>query len=151
FLNPEVGAVNVTDPIPLYIAAAGPRGRALAASLQANWMQVAGHQAVSVGAIGEMRSAWRSAGVEPDTRIAAALASGCVLEPDEAADSPRARRQAGPHATVVLHHFAEAQDLGMPVGPVPPTLAPLVDRYRQLYEQYQPADARYLENHRGHL
>ena len=34
---------------------------------------------------------------------------------------------------------------------VPPALAPLLERYRQLYLQYEPADARYLTNHRGHL
>jgi 5,10-methylenetetrahydromethanopterin reductase len=27
FLNPEVGAINITDPIPLYVSAMGPRSR----------------------------------------------------------------------------------------------------------------------------
>jgi 5,10-methylenetetrahydromethanopterin reductase len=35
--------------------------------------------------------------------------------------------------------------------PLPPPLAPLLARYRQIYEKYEPADARYLSNHRGHL
>ena len=30
-------------------------------------------------------------------------------------------------------------------------LAPLLERYRAIYEKYEPADARYLSNHRGHL
>lgn len=34
---------------------------------------------------------------------------------------------------------------------VPPFLAPLLERYRAIYETYEPADARYLSNHRGHL
>jgi 5,10-methylenetetrahydromethanopterin reductase len=34
---------------------------------------------------------------------------------------------------------------------VPPALAHLLERYRAIYEKYEPADARYLENHRGHL
>jgi len=34
---------------------------------------------------------------------------------------------------------------------VPPALTPLLERYRQIYEKYEPADARYLSNHRGHL
>ena len=34
---------------------------------------------------------------------------------------------------------------------VPPALAPLLERYRQIYDKYEPADARYLANHRGHL
>ena len=34
---------------------------------------------------------------------------------------------------------------------MPPSLAPLVERYLEIYQGYEPADARYLENHRGHL
>src|SRR5947207_4613740 len=35
FLNPEIGAFNVADPIPLHISALGPRSRALTARLRA--------------------------------------------------------------------------------------------------------------------
>ena len=34
---------------------------------------------------------------------------------------------------------------------VPPQLQPLLERYREIYMKYEPSDARYLENHRGHL
>src|SRR5207247_11043013 len=34
---------------------------------------------------------------------------------------------------------------------VPPQLSHLAERYQQIYEKYEPADARYLSNHRGHL
>ena len=34
---------------------------------------------------------------------------------------------------------------------MPPALTPLVERYREIYRTYEPADARYLQNHRGHL
>jgi alkanesulfonate monooxygenase SsuD/methylene tetrahydromethanopterin reductase-like flavin-dependent oxidoreductase (luciferase family) len=151
FLNPEIGVVNIDDPIPLYISAMGPRGRALTARLGANWMEVAGHQGAAVAAVEQMRAAWREAGVDPATRVAAALASGCVLDDNEPADSARARAQAGPHAVVFFHNLAEADDLGLPAGAPPRALAPLLDRYRQIYSAYEPADARYLENHRGHL
>jgi 5,10-methylenetetrahydromethanopterin reductase len=30
-------------------------------------------------------------------------------------------------------------------------MVPLVERYREIYQRYEPADARYLSNHRGHL
>ncbi|MCC6473492.1 MAG: hypothetical protein IT514_07075 [Burkholderiales bacterium] len=36
------------------------------------------------------------------------------------------------------------------VWPRPQSLAPLAERYRQIWERHQPADARYLESHRGH-
>jgi len=34
---------------------------------------------------------------------------------------------------------------------IPPQLAPLIEQYRRIYQEYEPADARYLSNHRGHL
>jgi 5,10-methylenetetrahydromethanopterin reductase len=74
-----------------------------------------------------------------------------VLKEGEAFDSPRARAQAGPHATIALHNLVEAEEFGNMGRGVPPALAPLLERYRQIYEKYEPADARYLENHRGHL
>ena len=37
-LNPELGLINTRDPIPLYIAASGPRGRKLTAKLDAAWI-----------------------------------------------------------------------------------------------------------------
>jgi len=35
--------------------------------------------------------------------------------------------------------------------PLPPALKPHLDAYRDIYRSYQPEDARYLANHRGHL
>lgn len=43
FLNPEIGAFNVTDPIPLHISALGPRGRKLTAELGAGWIYATGN------------------------------------------------------------------------------------------------------------
>ena len=40
FMSAEAGVYNLADPIPLYIAAAGPRARRLAARLGANWIIV---------------------------------------------------------------------------------------------------------------
>ncbi|HXU88118.1 MAG TPA: LLM class flavin-dependent oxidoreductase, partial [Methylomirabilota bacterium] len=151
FLNPEVGAINIRDPIPLYVSALGPRGRKLTAGLGANWIQAVGHMATAKAAVADMHTAWRAAGIEPTTRVAMAFTGGCVLDEGEAVDSPRARAQAGPHATVALHNLVEAEEFGNFGRGVPPALTPLVERYREIYRRYEPTDARYLENHRGHL
>ena len=34
---------------------------------------------------------------------------------------------------------------------MPPQFQPLVARYKEIYESYEPEDARYLTNHKGHL
>ena len=60
-------------------------------------------------------------------------------------------RCAVPPATIALHSLVEREQFGDLGRPLPPALAPLLDRYREIYQRYEPADARYLENHRGHL
>jgi 5,10-methylenetetrahydromethanopterin reductase len=151
FLNPELGAVNIADPIPLHVSALGPRARRLTAKLGAGWI----HATASVGhasrAIADMQAAWREAGRDPVRLSSTATIAGCVLRDGEAADSPRARAHAGPTATIALHSLVERDEFGDLGRPIPPELAPLLERYRQIYLAYEPADARYLSNHRGHL
>jgi 5,10-methylenetetrahydromethanopterin reductase len=151
FLSPEVGVVNLSDPIPLHVSALGPRSRRLTARLGASWICAAGHLGAAKAAIADMQAAWHAAGVDPAGRVATAFTGGCVLAEGEAFDGPRARAQAGPHATVALHNGVEIAEFGNMGRSVPPSLAPLLERYRQIYDTYEPADARYLSNHRGHL
>ena len=150
-LSPDVGVVNVKDPIPLHISALGPRGRKLTAELRASWINATGHTGSAKASIADMLAAWHAAGVDPSTRVATAFTGGCVLRDGEAFDSPRAKAQAGPHATIALHNLVEVEQFGNMGRGVPPALTPLLERYRAIYEKYEPADARYLENHRGHL
>jgi 5,10-methylenetetrahydromethanopterin reductase len=151
FLNPEIGAFNVRDPIPLHISALGPRGRKLTADLGASWIHSTGNMAAARAAVADMLAAWRAAGVDPATRVATAFTGGCVLGAGEALDSARARAQAGPHATMALHNLVEVEEFGNMGRGVPPELSPLLERYREIYRRYEPAEARYLSNHRGHL
>ena len=151
FLSPDIGVVNLTDPIPLHVSALGPKGRRLTAELGAGWIYAAGHQGAALAAVADMQTVWRAAGVDPVGAVATAFTGGCVLGEGEAFDGPRARAQAGPHATIALHNLVEAEQFGNMGRGVPPALAPLLERYRQIYDTYEPADARYLSNHRGHL
>jgi len=151
FLNPELGVVNVKDPIPLHISALGPRGRKLTAELGAGWLYATGSMAPAKVAVGDMLAAWRAAGVDPAGRVATAFTGGCVLKDGEALDSPRVKAQAGPHATIALHNLVEVERFGNMGRSVPPQLEPVLARYREIYSAYEPADARYLSNHRGHL
>jgi len=151
FLNPEIGAINVTDPIPLHVAAMGPRARRATARLGAGLIQATGGVAHARAGIADMTAAWREAGRDPAQLCATAAIGGCILRDDEAYDSPRARAQAGPTATVVLHSLVERDEFGDLGRPLPPELLPLLERYQQIYFDYDPADARYLANHRGHL
>ena len=52
---------------------------------------------------------------------------------------------------MILHDLVEA-DAHRSLGyRVPDDLQPLLDAYKELYAEYEPADARYLQVHRWHL
>ena len=74
-----------------------------------------------------------------------------MLAPGEDAASPRAKAQAGTLVAAMLHGLVETPGLDRLLGNLPPTIAQALTAYRKLYESYQPADARYLTLHRGHL
>ena len=88
----------------------------------------------------------RPAGPLPTTATRLPVGAGFFASP-LSSTSPRARAQAGPLAAVAFHNLMESP----PPGPLPPDLEALLGRYREHYESYQPADARYLSLHRGHL
>jgi 5,10-methylenetetrahydromethanopterin reductase len=150
FLNPEIGAINTADPIPLHISAFGPKGRDLAAEIARGWMTFAFGDAAAVADLNAVADACRARGRDPDTLYTTAFTLGCVLAEGEAYDSPRARAQAGPQAACLFHNFVEAEERGSVLA-LPPELQEAVAAYREIYTTYEPADARYLTLHRGHL
>ncbi len=151
-LNPELGLVNTTDPIGLYVAATGPRAQALTARLGAGWISTIGDPAAASAALREMRPHREAAGHGPDAFDAVVLTGGAIIEEGEPADSPRAIAQAGPRAAMLLHRAADQALAGFPnATPAPPALAETVAGYIELARKFRPQGAHYLENHRGHL
>jgi 5,10-methylenetetrahydromethanopterin reductase len=151
FLNPELELINIGDPIAFHISAFGPRGRRLTAKLGAHWMTGMRNAQSANVALADMQTAWREAGRDPAALYATAFGGGCVLAEGEPADSPRAQAQAGPAAAIVFHNNAEEDELGSIGFPAPPQFKAKFERYREIYRRYEPVDARYLSNHRGHL
>jgi 5,10-methylenetetrahydromethanopterin reductase len=151
FLNPELGLINTRDPITLHISAYGPRAQALAARLKAGWLYFVADLKGGIGALEQMRAAWTTAGhTTPLSAVAFAL--GCVLKDGEPYDSPRALAQAGPRAAVLLHRAADEVLTGLPnTSKIPAGVAETVAGYVELARTFEPPDARYLLNHRGHL
>ncbi|HWD58775.1 MAG TPA: LLM class flavin-dependent oxidoreductase [Stellaceae bacterium] len=151
-LNPELGLVNTRDPVPLYIAATGPKARALTAKLGAGWINTAGDAAGAAAGMREMAALWRDAGREHAALDAVVLTGGAVLEPGEALDSDRVVAQAGPRAAMLLHRAADQALGGLPpMATLPPALAEPIAGYVETARQFRPQGAHYLENHRGHL
>lgn len=152
FLNPELGLINTEDPIRLHISAYGPKSRALTVKWGAGWLNFIGDVASGVTAIEAMHQQWTEAGRSPDDLSATTFALGCVLQPGEPYDSPRAVAQAGPRAAVVLHRAADEAIAGLPNSSgIPPAAAEAIHRYVEIAKGFEPSDAKYLMNHRGHL
>ena len=151
-MNPELGLINTRDPIPLWIAASGPRARALTAKLGAGWIATAGDVEGAVAAMADMQERRRAAGRQAEPLDGVVLTGGAILEEGEPADSPRAMAQAGPRAAMLLHRAADAALAGLPMmAPIPPSVAETVAGYVDLARKFTPQGAHYLENHRGHL
>ena len=151
-LNPELGLINTRDPIGLYVAASGPRARAVTARLGAGWINTTADVPGGVAALNEMRMAWEQTGQAREALDAIVLTGGVVLEDGEPADSPRAIAQAGPRAAMLLHRAADAALMGLPtIATIPPELTDTVAGYVELARGFRPQGAPYLDNHRGHL
>ena len=151
-LNPELGLINTRDPIPLWVAASGPRARALTAKLGAGWIATAGDVEGAVAAMADMRERRVAAGRGAEALASVVLTGGAILDDGEPADSPRAIAQAGPRAAMLLHRAADAELAGLPMmAPMPPAVAEAVVGYVALARRFTPQGAHYLENHRGHL
>jgi 5,10-methylenetetrahydromethanopterin reductase len=152
FLNPELDLFNTRDPIPLHLSAFGPRTRALTARLAAGWIDFVSNVETGIREVEAMRQEWRQAGRPLDDLSATAFALGCVLHDGEPADSERAMAQAGPRAAVMLHRAADEALSGLKPGTSMPSQARAeLAGYIALARTFEPADARYLQNHRGHL
>jgi len=152
FLNPGLGLINTQEPISLHVSAYGPRSRALTAKLGAGWLYFAGDVDTAATNAEAMRQAWVNAGRCTGNLTSVAFALGCVLEDSEPFDSPRAMAQAGPRAAVILHRAADEAIAGqLNSSGIPPAAAEAVSGYVEHAMRYEPDDAKYLENHRGHL
>ena len=152
FLNPELGLIKTDPDMPLHVSAYGPRSRALTAKLKAGWLYFAGDVATGVSNLEAMQQAWAGAGHGAGDLKATAFVLGCVLEDGEPYDSERAMAQAGPRAAVILHRAADEAMMGLPNSSgIPPAAAQAIANYVEVAKNYEPEDARYLMNHRGHL
>jgi 5,10-methylenetetrahydromethanopterin reductase len=138
--------VNTADNIDIHLSAFGPKGRKLTAQIADGFINPYTNPG-SLDDVGILRDACRAVGRDPAAIYTTSLNMGCILAPGEAADSPRARAQAGPWPAIYWHWLVEDGDK----AEIPPPLLPLIEAYRKLYDSYTPADARYITLHAGHL
>jgi 5,10-methylenetetrahydromethanopterin reductase len=151
-LNPELGLTNTHDPMPLFIAASGPRARALTAKLGAGWIDNVADVERGTATLEQMRTAWQQAGHSRDDLQAVAWIGGAVLDEGEPVDGPRGMALAAPRASMLLHRAADTALAGHPAPlAMRPEFAAAAEAYIEQARRFEPKDAYYLANHRGHL
>jgi 5,10-methylenetetrahydromethanopterin reductase len=153
FVHPDKNLVNTTDPVDVYVAAQGPLMRELTAEVDAHWMALYTQPDIAGSDMADMRRARSALGKDPDAFESVILMGGTPLDPGEPADSPKAMARGGPMAACYMHSIVETEALALGEGLNPPEGLddnPYIAGYRELYEGYEPADARYLSLHRGH-
>ena len=149
FLNPDLELINTDSEVPLWFSAFGPKAKKITADLKAGWLNFGAQGAVE--SLQEMQETWSEVGNEPDELQANLFFLGAVLEGDEASDEAKLMAEAAPLTAVMFHNMAD--DVGamggrnLPQGPI----SNVFGQYLQVHDQYQPEDAKYLSNHRGHL
>jgi 5,10-methylenetetrahydromethanopterin reductase len=154
FLNPDANLFNTSDPIPLHVSAYGPRSQKLTAKLGAHWKCFIQDVPGALNALDGMQRDWAEAGRAPGDLYATAWVCGSVLAPGEPLDGPKAMAQSGPRAAVLLHRHADLDQQGWQnttVVEAPEGIADEVNGYVEMARHFEPADARYLNNHRGHF
>jgi len=133
----------------VWFSAFGPKAKAVAAQLNAGWLNFGAQGAVE--SLDEMRAAWADAGRDANELQSNLFFLGAVLGDDPVADEAKLMAEAAPLTAVMFHNMAdEVGAMGgrnLPQGP----LSNLVGEYMKAHQKYEPADAKYLENHRGHL
>jgi 5,10-methylenetetrahydromethanopterin reductase len=150
FLHPDHGYINLKDPIPIYLAANGPKALTLTGELADGWMTTLSEPERFKKNLALVEQGAAKVGRTLKSFPTIMLSTACVLQPGESSTAPRVLARVGPLAIVGLHALWEQSAVA---ADVPAPLRQLYDRYQNEYvaKLKTPADRRYLEVHEGHL
>jgi alkanesulfonate monooxygenase SsuD/methylene tetrahydromethanopterin reductase-like flavin-dependent oxidoreductase (luciferase family) len=152
---------NIEDPIPVMLAANGPRGQKIAGEISDGWITTARSSSVPQGLPRVIESAKASgstfdhAGGDGSKPYVTVLTGGCVLREGETFESDRVIRNVGPSILPGVHAMWErSYGPGSHLGMENPDMAGVYDQYIREYGDKRvpptPDDRRYLDVHEGH-
>ena len=153
FLHRDRRFINLDNPIPIYVAANGPRVCELAGEFGDGWVTAGGINARVGGRLARIRAGAERAGrtLPPDFHTAA-LTSSCVLRPGEPLSSERVINHTGAQVTSALHFAYENwKARGRSDEAIPAFFRNSWDDYLRRVENYSlPEHARFRQIHEGH-
>ncbi|HEY6419912.1 MAG TPA: LLM class flavin-dependent oxidoreductase [Candidatus Binataceae bacterium] len=147
YLHRELRFIDLDDPIPLYVAANGPKTLALAGEFGDGIITTGIRDAERVASVRKHAEAGAAkAGRSAKTLPIVSLTHICVLKPGEALDSPRVKAMTGPWVMASMHAlaagYARPESLPAPARPAYTAYAEHVSR--------MAPEERYLQLHIGH-
>lgn len=150
FLHPDRGYINVQDPIPIHIAANGPKALETVGELGNGWITTLQSPERLQQGLQVIHGAAQKKGRQLDDFYVSALTTACVTRPGESVLSPRVVERVGPFAVILYHALWEGSVVA---ANIPEELRTAYRAYEQEYvaKMKTPEDRRYLEVHEGHL
>ena len=152
---------NIEDPIPVMVAANGPKGQELVGEISDGWITTGRSLNVPEGIPIIMESAKRSGNsfdrfggtyTKPYVKV---LPSSCVLLEGETVASERVIRNIGPTLVPGVHamwesSFGPGSNLGMSNSNIAENYNKYITEYGDKKTPSTPSDRRYLDVHEGH-
>src|SRR5262245_41650246 len=153
FLHPDLGFIDVDDPVPIYVAADGPL--ALKAAGAYGDGRVCSHNQTKARLRQSMDAMEQGAAAVgrslPKDFHTAALSYTCVLQPGESLTSHRVIDEIGPMAVATLHYWWELYQMNGDTSTVSRRCQNLWDEYLAFTEKMAtPKEKRFQQVHLGH-
>ncbi|MBF6569292.1 MAG: LLM class flavin-dependent oxidoreductase [Candidatus Binataceae bacterium] len=151
FLHLDRHFINIADPIPIYLAANGPRAIALAGEIGDGWITTTAKPREVHGFLDHLNAGAKKAGKKLSKNFHRSfVTSVCVLRPGEKLTDDRVINETGSQVTCVLHLIYEMWAyLGRKDEIIPPYFANVWDAYVKRVESY-PEKTRFQHIHDGH-
>jgi alkanesulfonate monooxygenase SsuD/methylene tetrahydromethanopterin reductase-like flavin-dependent oxidoreductase (luciferase family) len=153
FMNREDGFIDLEQPIPIYVAANGPRVLRLAGAAGDGLITIAAVRPEDISAsLGVVRKGAADAGRElPADYHVASMLNAVVLQPGESVTSERVLSFTGAWVAAVIHALYEIWLVSKDDSAIPPLFQPFWEEYCDYVDAMEtPADRRYLQLHDGH-
>jgi len=151
FLHRDRHFINLDDPIPIYLAATGPRATELAGEIGDGWITTIAQPHEGRALTQHLVAGAKKAGrVIPMNFHRSFVTTTCVLRPGEKLTDGRVIDETGSQVMCTLHFVYEMWNyLGKKDEIVPPYLANVWEDYVKRVESY-PAKSRFRHIHNGH-
>ncbi|MGO9267904.1 MAG: LLM class flavin-dependent oxidoreductase [Candidatus Binataceae bacterium] len=151
FLHRDRHFINLDQPIPIYVAANGPKACEAAGMFGDGWV-TAGADDIRPK-LPLIEGGAKKVGRElPQPFVTTALIAGCVLRPGEKLTDERVIQETGSYVTAILHFAYEIwSDLGKKEELIPPYFKNSWGRYLEHVASFSlPAEKRFRQIHDGH-